>query len=87
MILLIPINLIPYYFKSHVIYLPAVSIIFKKKSIDTAVLEGHNIFTDKSIINVVDLTQIHVATEEDKTYGVYKWVAFLRRISERLLLC
>ena len=35
--LLIPINLIPYYYKSRDIDLPAVSIIFKEKSMDTAI--------------------------------------------------
>lgn len=33
----------------------------------------HNIFSDKFRISVVDLTQIELATEEDKRYGIDLW--------------
>ena len=38
--------------------------------------KNHNVYTDKFIINVVDLTHINMATKEDKFYGVDKWAAF-----------
>ena len=39
---------------------------------------NHNVYTDKFIINVVDLTRINMATKEDKLYGVDKWAAFFK---------
>ena len=41
-------------------------------------LQNHNVYTDKFIINVVDLTRINMATKEDKLYGVDKWAAFFK---------
>ena len=41
-------------------------------------VKNHNVYTDKFIINVVDLTHINMATEEDKLYGVDKWAAFFK---------
>ena len=41
-------------------------------------VKNHNVYTDKFIINVVDLTRINMATKEDKLYGVDKWAAFFK---------
>lgn len=35
--------------------------------------ENHQIYSSKFRINVIDLTQIELATEEDKKYGVDRW--------------
>lgn len=38
----------------------------------------HRLYSSKFQISVVDLTQIRLATEEDKAYGIDKWAALFR---------
>ena len=48
------------------------------RSVHKNLSSNHNVYTDKFIINVVDLTRINMATKEDKLYGVDKWAAFFK---------
>ena len=41
-------------------------------------VKNHNLYTDKFVLNVIDLTCIHLATEQDRLYGTDKWAAFFK---------
>lgn len=45
------------------------------KLLDT---KKHRVYSDKLVINVVDLTQIDLATEEDKTYQIDRWAKIFK---------
>ena len=36
-------------------------------------VKNHNVYSDKFVFNVIDLTQIKLATEEDKAYQIDYW--------------
>jgi predicted transposase/invertase (TIGR01784 family) len=40
--------------------------------------KNFNIYSDKFILSVVDLSRIDLATEEDKTYGINQWAAIFK---------
>ena len=42
-------------------------------------IEDHHIYTDKLTIGVVDLTNIELATDEDKQYNVDKWARLFKQ--------
>ncbi len=41
-------------------------------------IKNHHIYNDKFKLNVLDLKQIHRATNEDKSYGLDKWAALFK---------
>jgi hypothetical protein len=41
-------------------------------------VKNHRIYSDKFILNVVDLTQIELATEEDKKYQIDRWARLFK---------
>lgn len=41
-------------------------------------VKNHHIFTDKFVLNVVDLNQIELATEEDRQWKIDYWAAFFK---------
>jgi predicted transposase/invertase (TIGR01784 family) len=41
-------------------------------------VKNHHIYSDKFILNVVDLTQIDLATEEDKKYQIDRWARLFK---------
>jgi predicted transposase/invertase (TIGR01784 family) len=41
-------------------------------------VKNHRIYSDKFILNVVDLTQIDMATEEDKKYRIDRWARLFK---------
>ena len=41
-------------------------------------IKNHKIYSDKLRLSVLDLTQVHSATEEDRGYGLDRWAAFFR---------
>jgi uncharacterized protein (DUF3084 family) len=41
-------------------------------------VKNHRIYSDKFILNVVDLTQIDLATEEDKRYQIDRWARLFK---------
>lgn len=41
-------------------------------------LKNHEIYSDKFCLSMLDLTQIQLATEEDKAYGLDKWAALFK---------
>lgn len=40
--------------------------------------KNHHIYTDKFVLSVVDLTQIHLATDEDKAWEIDYWASFFK---------
>lgn len=40
--------------------------------------KNHRIYSDKFRLSVVDLTQINLATDEDKAYGIDQWASFFK---------
>ena len=38
----------------------------------------HNVYSDKFILSVVDLTKIELATEEDKQYQIDYWASLFK---------
>ncbi len=40
--------------------------------------KDHHVFTDKLVIGVIDLTNIHLATEIDRRYNLDKWARFFK---------
>lgn len=41
-------------------------------------IKNHNIYSDKFILRVVDLTHIDLATEEDRAYGIEHWARLFK---------
>lgn len=41
-------------------------------------IKNHSVYSDKLRISVLDLTQISLATEEDKAYGIDQWAALFK---------
>ncbi len=41
-------------------------------------VKNHYIYNDKFTLNVLDLTQIHLATEEDQAYGIDYWAKLFK---------
>ena len=41
-------------------------------------IKNHKIYSDKLRLSVLDLTQIHLATREDRNYGLHRWAAFFK---------
>jgi cell division protein FtsB len=40
--------------------------------------KNSNIYSDKFVLSVVDLSKINLATEEDKAYGIDKWAKLFK---------
>ena len=40
--------------------------------------KNHNVYSDKIILNVIDLTQIELATKEDKAYQIDYWARLFK---------
>lgn len=47
--------------------------------------KNHNLYSDKFILRVVDLTHIYLATEEDLAYGIEHWARLSRPAHGRSL--
>lgn len=41
-------------------------------------VKNHNIYSDNFILNVIDLTRIDLASEDDKKYHIDRWAALLK---------
>ena len=41
-------------------------------------VKNHNVYSDKFILSVVDLTKIELATEEDKQYQIDYWASLFK---------
>ena len=41
-------------------------------------IKNHNLYSDKFILHVVDLTHIELATDEDKAYGIVLWAKLFK---------